>query len=76
MLLLLFAFFPFSYGLDVSNLVPKSTADASPCKSCKVLVQSFEKVMNSLIICSVFKVSNNYLNILNILVEYYCGLLF
>lgn len=44
-LLLLFPFLQISHGLDVSNLVPKVPSDNSPCKSCKTLVQSFEKVV-------------------------------
>jgi len=49
LLLLLLPFFQLLHGLDVSNFVPKFSADISPCKSCKILVQSFEKVMNLLI---------------------------
>lgn len=45
LLLILFPFFQLLHGLDVSNLVPKTATDSSPCKSCRVLVQSFEKVM-------------------------------
>lgn len=45
-LLLLFPLFQLSYGLDVSNFVPKSSTDSSPCKSCKVLIESFDKVTN------------------------------
>ncbi|XP_025422381.1 cysteine-rich with EGF-like domain protein 2 isoform X2 [Sipha flava] len=43
LLLILFPLFHFLHGLDVSNLVPKVSVDTSPCKSCKVLVTSFEK---------------------------------
>lgn len=45
-LLLLFPFFQLLHGLDVSNLIPKVSADSSPCKNCKTLVTSFEKVIN------------------------------
>ncbi|VVC25061.1 Hypothetical protein CINCED_3A001520 [Cinara cedri] len=41
-LLLLFPLLQVLYALD-SNLIPKSSDDNSPCKSCKVLVESFEK---------------------------------
>jgi len=37
-------FFQLTHGLDVSKFVPKVSADISPCKSCKILVQSFKKV--------------------------------
>lgn len=45
-LLLLFPFLQLLNCLDVSNLVPKVSGDNSPCKSCKTLVESFEKVIN------------------------------
>lgn len=36
------------HGLDVSKFVPKVSADMSPCKSCKILIQSFEKVKKNI----------------------------
>lgn len=42
--LLLLPFFQLLHGLDISNFVPKVSADTSSCRSCKILVQSFEKV--------------------------------
>lgn len=45
-LLLLLPLFQSSHGLDASNLVPKSSTDSSPCKSCKVLIESFDKVIH------------------------------
>jgi len=47
LLLLMLPFFQLLHGLDVSKFVPKVSADISPCKSCKILVQSFEKVKNA-----------------------------
>ncbi|KAL4104579.1 hypothetical protein QTP88_019873 [Uroleucon formosanum] len=41
--LLLLPFFQLLHGLDISNFVPKVSADTSSCRSCKILVQSFEK---------------------------------
>lgn len=44
MLLLFFIpLFQFIYSLDSSNFVSK-TSNGSPCKNCKALVESFEKV--------------------------------
>lgn len=44
MLLLLFQFLQLVHSLDVSNLIPKVSGNSSPCKSCKTLLKSFEKV--------------------------------
>lgn len=44
LLLLLIPLFQFLHGLDVSNLTPKPYDINSPCKNCKILIESFEKV--------------------------------
>lgn len=46
LVLLLLPFFQLLHGLDVSSFVPKVSADTSPCKNCKILVQSFERVLH------------------------------
>lgn len=48
--LLLFSLVQVLNALDVSNLIPKNFGNNSPCKSCKVLVESFEKVMSKTIL--------------------------
>lgn len=53
LLLILFPIFQFVYGLDDSTLVLKISDNNYPCKSCKLLVQSFEKVIiYKIIVCT------------------------
>lgn len=52
--LILFPIFQIVYALDGSTLVSKTAGNNSPCKSCKSLVELFEKVLISEDNCFVY----------------------